>query len=146
MGRFFVADARAYLHRNQLAGAGGHERRLSREHLVQQHAERVHIRAVGDAARTTALLGGHVDRRSHERAGLGLGLHRAVLAVLGAELGDSTVPSGDPAVAIVRMAWEVADFARLWSGRFGGSWRVRRVEHSPSSVSAPGGASAAGAG
>src|SRR5437879_11609009 len=43
-------------------------RRSSDEHVKQQAAERIDVRSMIDVARSAALLGGHVRRRSERRA------------------------------------------------------------------------------
>ena len=54
---------------DDLAVAVAAERDLARQHLEQQHAQRIDIRAVIDLDLPLALLGGHVVRGSHDRPG-----------------------------------------------------------------------------
>ena len=58
------------LERDDLAGTFRDERRSPDEQLVGDAAERVQVGAVIDRARGTRLLGCHVQRRAHQRAGL----------------------------------------------------------------------------
>ena len=78
------------MQRHHFTGRVGDKRRLPRQHLVQDDAQRVDVGLVLNLAGPFPLLGSHVQRRPHRHADLRLYQRRAQTLLLG-DLGDAKV-------------------------------------------------------